>query len=216
MNLGHSLTTRPFNRMMNGGIRLTSMERMKRALFMINMCVRCVDRQSYAMAQFTTGIDLHSPRESEKPETSTCLPVYSRILQCLPTTGESAWLSSSVRGVRSLWSCDIALITVRAISGVIDNGFITVFVDLGGSLMSSSNLTNLSEDATSFHTRVPSARCVGGLIKAGFLSPAFFSSSLLFDLTNAFKSSICCCIAEILCLSSDDECFAFLFANCHS
>jgi hypothetical protein len=42
----------------------------------------------------------------------------------------------------SLWSCDNAPITVRAISGVIDGGFGTRCIDFGGSFMSSAKRTD--------------------------------------------------------------------------
>ena len=68
---------------------------------MVMMYVLPVYSQSYAIAALTTGTVMGFPKSEVKPDTVALRPVFSRILQYLPTTGESAWLSSSVAVTKS-------------------------------------------------------------------------------------------------------------------
>ena len=60
------------------------------------MYVLPVYSQSYATAALTTGTEIGFPKSELNPATVALRPVRSRTLQYLLTTGESAWLSSSV------------------------------------------------------------------------------------------------------------------------
>ena len=51
---------------------------------------------SYAIAAFTTGTVMGCPMSDVNPDTVALRPVSSKTPQYFPTTGESAWLSSSV------------------------------------------------------------------------------------------------------------------------
>ena len=63
---------------------------------MTNKIVVPVYSQSYATAASTTGTKIGAPKASVKPLTDTVLPVDRIMAACVPTTGESAWLSNSV------------------------------------------------------------------------------------------------------------------------
>lgn len=67
-----------------------------KALWTIRIYVVPVTSQSYATAACTTGTVSDFPKSSVNPATLTRFSVRSIILAYFPTTGESAWLSSSV------------------------------------------------------------------------------------------------------------------------
>ena len=74
-NFGHSSTSIPARRIINGGIRLQLMLRMCNAFRITNRIVFPVYSQSYATAASTTGTNIGAPNWSVKPFTGTFLPV---------------------------------------------------------------------------------------------------------------------------------------------
>ena len=102
-NLGHSSTLIPVNHIIKGGTRFTSILSKYRALQIVIIYVLPVNSQLYATAALMTGTVIGFPKSNVNPDTVALLPVFSRILQYFPTTGESTWLSSSVAATHSVF-----------------------------------------------------------------------------------------------------------------
>ena len=57
---------------------------------MIKMLVSPENSQSYAIAAVTMGTDKGLPNSDVKPETLAVFPLFDKMWQYFPTTGESA------------------------------------------------------------------------------------------------------------------------------
>ncbi len=93
---------------MKGGIKWLFIDGTCSAFLIMHNLISPVNSQQYVNNASTTGTEIGRPISSANPFTETCLPVLRTITATFPTTGESAWLSSSNRP-QSSTSCDVAM-----------------------------------------------------------------------------------------------------------